>query len=168
MLSQRILNIFRPTFTTKTTSGPYKFQNNTTAGPHTLTGRNGLSNITAGPPHTSSIGSGVSGTTLIPNSLQPMSIGWPAYMSPNWPFGYSLDTQEQALYFDFKLRHPDFDALGDEIRLILKYKPGLANTVLFISLIYELAVALKQTIDHGISQETTEALLDGKTEEATG
>jgi len=98
---------------------------------------------------------------------------WPYdTLTPNkyWPWTeYEIEAEsERDLVLDFKSRHPDFDTLQDEVNLILARKPGLKNTTLFITLIYELAKDIKKLLDNYTDPDKIEEILDGKTEETGG
>ena len=86
-----------------------------------------------------------------------------------WPWD-DLSTSKQDAEFikDFKSRHPDFDTFIDEISLVLKLKPGLKNTPLFITLLYDMAKEIRKLIEGFTECEKLEEIVDGKTEEATG
>lgn len=103
-------------------------------------------------------------------SMSGVSSGWPPSPDAYWPWSQWTVTseQERELITDFKSRHPDFDTFQDEINLITLRKPGLLNTPLFISLIYELAKDIKKLLDNYTDPDKIEEILDGKTEETTG
>lgn len=114
--------------------------------------------------------------SLGPGAVIPVpNINIPSYLTTTisyadyiqlWPYqGRELDKQEIELIKDFKTRHPDFDTLAEEINLVTHRKPGLLNTPLFMALIYDLAIQIRDIINKATT-ENVEEVLDGKTEDS--
>lgn len=94
--------------------------------------------------------------------------GWPNYapQEPSeiyFPYGHlMLCDEDRAYILDFKTRNPDFDSYNKEIELILTHKPGLRNTVLFMSILYETAVKVRKDIEECLTSEEAGDIVDGK------
>lgn len=114
--------------------------------------------------------SGLSGAFMGPPMWQSNIMGGISGYSSTilWPWTHGeLSPSEVDLIVDFKTRHPDFDTFTQEVGLILAHRPGLKNTPLFITLLYDLAKDLRKLISDYTSEEKIAEVLDGPTEENT-